>query len=148
MTLMPEATAAQDILQDTAIAIWEKFDEYDENESFVPWALKFAYYKVLSFRKAEQKHRHLDQDVLEQITKEFPNSELLHAQRSALTECLGRLNKNDRKLVEYRYERQEPVAKLAKAMECSANVLYKALGRIRRALMECINQRMEREGRT
>jgi len=145
LTLLPNPTAAEDVLQDTAMAIWEKFDEYDESAPFMPWAIKFAYYKVLSFRKTERKHRHLDDDVLALIAHEQPDGETMRAQRLALNHCLEQLSAHERKLVEYRYERKESISSLADMMQCSANVLYKALGRIRRTLIKCVKHRVKRE---
>ena len=33
---------AHDIVQQTAIALWEKFDAYDPAQPFTPWACRFA----------------------------------------------------------------------------------------------------------
>ena len=146
LTLLANTDAAQDVLQETAMAIWEKFEEYDANEPFMPWALRFAYYKVLSYQKAERKHRHLDEDVIRQLSVEYPAPDQVDAQRTALAECMRRLNKSDRALIEFRYERQRSIVELAQAMGCTANALYKTLGRIRRALVSCVQKRVQQGG--
>ena len=40
--LVPNLTDAEDIVQQTAIALWEKFDAYDPSQPFTPWACRFA----------------------------------------------------------------------------------------------------------
>jgi RNA polymerase sigma-70 factor (ECF subfamily) len=40
--LVPNLPDAEDIVQQTAVALWEKFDEYDPKLPFTPWACRFA----------------------------------------------------------------------------------------------------------
>ena len=40
--LVPNITDAEDIVQQTAIALWEKFEAYDPTQPFTPWACRFA----------------------------------------------------------------------------------------------------------
>jgi len=40
--LVPNTTDAEDIVQQTALALWEKFDAYDPALPFTPWACRFA----------------------------------------------------------------------------------------------------------
>ena len=40
--LVPNVTDAEDIVQQTAIALWEKFGSYDPAQPFTPWACRFA----------------------------------------------------------------------------------------------------------
>ena len=42
LALVPNGSDAQDIVQETAVALWRKFDEYNPNEPFIPWACRFA----------------------------------------------------------------------------------------------------------
>ena len=50
LTLVPNVADAQDIFQETAIAIWGKADEYRLDEPFMPWASRFAWFQVRKFR--------------------------------------------------------------------------------------------------
>ena len=40
--LVPNVADPEDIVQQTAIALWEKFDAYDPAQPFTPWACRFA----------------------------------------------------------------------------------------------------------
>jgi RNA polymerase sigma factor (sigma-70 family) len=44
--LVPNLADADDIVQQTAVALWEKFDAYDPSQPFTPWACRFALNKV------------------------------------------------------------------------------------------------------
>ena len=45
--LMPQADAVDDVVQETAVALMRKFDEYDSAQPFFHWACRFAYFEVL-----------------------------------------------------------------------------------------------------
>src|SRR5947207_14239244 len=40
--LVPNVTDAEDIVQQTAIASWQKLDAYDPTQPFTPWACRCA----------------------------------------------------------------------------------------------------------
>src|SRR5678816_4304895 len=44
--LVPNMADAEDIVQQTALALWEKFDSYDPSQPFTPWACRFALNKT------------------------------------------------------------------------------------------------------
>ena len=46
---------AEDIMQETTIAMWRKFSEFQPGTDFVAWGVTFAKYQVLAFW---QKHKH------------------------------------------------------------------------------------------
>ena len=41
--LVPNVAGAEDIVQQTAVALWEKFDAYDPAQPFTPWACPVSY---------------------------------------------------------------------------------------------------------
>jgi RNA polymerase sigma-70 factor (ECF subfamily) len=62
-----------------------------------------------------------------------------------LESCLGKLSDADRMLIRRRYEPGSSVKELALDFGRSANSLSKSLGRIRRALLECIQRKLAGE---
>jgi len=44
--LVPNVSDAEDIVQQTAVALWEKFHAYDQTQPFTPWACRFAMKKA------------------------------------------------------------------------------------------------------
>ena len=53
--LIPNVADAEDIVQQTALALWEKFDAYDPNQPFTPWACRFALNKARQWIERRQR---------------------------------------------------------------------------------------------
>jgi RNA polymerase sigma-70 factor (ECF subfamily) len=144
LALVPDIDDAHDILQETAVDLWRKFDQYDPACPFAPWACRFAIRRVL--KHCEQRVRRnkcLSLETLSQIADERMEKEgILEDRRRALEMCLERLSDADRLVVEQRYSRQMSVAKIAGLTGQNTSTLYKALERIRRRLFECVNRRL------
>src|SRR3954454_5312614 len=53
--LVPNVTDAEDIVQQTALALWEKFAFYDTAQPFTPWACRFALNKARQWIERRQR---------------------------------------------------------------------------------------------
>ncbi|MEM7559704.1 MAG: sigma-70 family RNA polymerase sigma factor [Planctomycetota bacterium] len=42
MAIIPRVADAQEIFQETAVALWKEIDKYDPSAPFTPWACRFA----------------------------------------------------------------------------------------------------------
>jgi len=146
IALVPSLADAEDIVQETALSLWEKFDEYDRNQPFAPWACRFALNKVREHRRRSAKHATiLSDEVLAKLLEERAQYEHdLDRRRDALVDCLNRLPDADRRLIDRRYRDNRSVADLAQA-DCGRgrDAIYKALQRIRRTIMECIRRTLQ-----
>ena len=103
LSLVFEAADAYDILQDTNLVLWEKFDSYQLGTNFLAWARKIAFHRVLRFREAKTKRMtSLDPHVLESLASTTSGQalEVLTARQDALEGCLDKLRQEDRKLIE------------------------------------------------
>ena len=45
--LLPHEEDARDVLQETSVALFRKFEDYDPAKPFLAWAFRFAYLEVL-----------------------------------------------------------------------------------------------------
>jgi RNA polymerase sigma-70 factor (ECF subfamily) len=144
LALVPDIDDAHDILQETAVDLWRKFDRYDPACPFAPWACRFAIRHVLKHRERQvRRNKYLSVESLTRIAGERIEDEgILEDRRRALEMCLERLSGADRLVVEQRYSRQMSVAKIAGLTGQNTSTLYKALERIRRRLFECVNRRL------
>ena len=150
LTLVSSAQDAEDVLQDTASVLWTRLRDY-RGDGFLAWASQIAYYKVLEHRRRMGRAAVLlDDDVLEQLaTVPQVKDAQLDVQRVALDRCLQRLVPADRLLLERRYSPAMTGKLLAAQLGRPTNSVYKSLGRIRRALIDCIRRTLsaaEREG--
>jgi RNA polymerase sigma-70 factor, ECF subfamily len=148
-TLVPNPDQAQDIYQESVLTLWEKFGEYRANEPFLPWAYRFAYFKVLAQRKSNRlQPTLLDDDVLEILADEqVQEDERLEAQLRILSGCLEKLPQKERRLLQVRYDGRATVAQIAQETGWLADTLYRVLHRVRKKLLHCIERRLAMEER-
>lgn len=146
--LVPNVADAEDIVQQAALALWEKFDDYDPNQPFTPWACRFALNKA---RQWMERHRRwkalLDKGLAEELASRYEALRPeIEARLGRLEGCLGGLRDDQRSLVEGYYYRREDIAELAARSGRTATATYKALQRIRQALQSCIERSPGPEG--
>ena len=55
LTLLPNRADADDVLQETSLVMWDKFDPADPPADFLAWARRVAYHKVLDFYKKSRR---------------------------------------------------------------------------------------------
>ena len=147
-TLLPTRQDAEDVLQETATVLWKKFDQYDRDQPFLPWARRIAYFEVLRLLDKEQtRKRHLSEAALEAISEtRTQNEDLLVAQSQALQLCMEKISPDERELIQSRYHSSTPVVELAQRSGRKADTLYKSLERIRKKLLVCINSTLKKGG--
>ena len=145
LALVPDIDDAHDILQETAVDLWRKFDRYEPAFPFAPWACRFAFRRVLKHREQQARRvKYLSIESLTQIAAERSEKDgILEDRRRALETCLQQLDEADRLVVEHRYTRQMSVSQIAGITGRNSSTLYKSLERIRRRLFECVNRRLQ-----
>jgi RNA polymerase sigma-70 factor (ECF subfamily) len=142
--LLPHEEDARDVLQETCVALYRKFEEYDSGKPFLPWAYCFAYLEILKQRERNQRGaRLLNRDLVERLARERQQHEpVLHARLAALEHCLKELTAADQALIRQRYQQKTRADELTRQFETSRRTLFRKLDRIRRLLCECISRRV------
>lgn len=145
--LVPNMADAEDIVQQTALALWEKFDAYDPAQPFTPWACRFALNKTRQWIERRQRWQALLEqglaDELEQRRDALRPE--LERRLSHLEGCLRKLPEGQRTLIESYYFRRVSVEGLAKESNRTVDASYKMLQRVRHALRSCIELAARRE---
>jgi RNA polymerase sigma-70 factor, ECF subfamily len=144
LTLAPNTADAQDILQETAVALWAKADEYNQDEPFMPWAARFAWFQVRKFRMYQaRRHRHVivlsDAAVAALAADRAYFDESVAGRGQVLQQCVEKLLADDRLLLRQRYDLKISIREVAQQRGVEPGLLYKRLGRIRQTLLSCIN---------
>ena len=147
-SMLPRPADASEVVQEVSVRLWEKWDSYDQDRPFLPWAMRFAYLQVLKWRQGKAREKLIfSDDLLSQINATNDYEEpLMEARRKTLTLCLEKLNKDDRRIVELRYGRHGAIKEEAKKTGVKMHKLYYALERIRIQLLNCIELNLERSG--
>ena len=144
MTIIPHAADAQEVVQETAVALWKQIDKYDTTKPFTPWACRFAANKAKEhLRKQGRWKGFLNEDVASMlIARREQIAPDLDRRMQPLRDCLGELPSHNRTLIEKYYFDQTPVEDIARDVGRSAQALYKSLQRIRQALMDCVSGKL------
>ncbi|QDT64692.1 sigma-70 family RNA polymerase sigma factor [Calycomorphotria hydatis] len=143
-TIVYDPADVEDVLQETAIVLWNKFDTFDTDRSFVKWACGIAHLQILSFcRKRKRGTLPLDPSTLELLLAERREmEEALDDRRQALASCMRQLRVEDRQLVERCYQPGARVKVIAEELQRSADSVSHSLTRIRRSLFDCVNRNL------
>lgn len=148
LTLLANRADADDVLQEASLVMWDKFDEGQPPADFAAWGCRIAYFKVLDFFKKNQKSRvQFSQAMLERVAEtavDQASALQLDERREALTQCLEKLNANDRNLLARRLADGATTQTTAEQVGRSVDAVYKALAKIRQALFDCINRTLAR----
>ena len=147
MTLIPDPQAAEEILQQTNVVIWEKSKEIAAVENFSAWASKIAYFQTLAYLKKVKRDRmHFDNELIGKIATAVNERRILLDDRvEALRGCLRKLSDKDRELIRRRYESGASLDGISEAVGRTRGAIKQALYRIRGALMQCIEQTLTPE---
>lgn len=150
LTLLADPTDTQEVFQETSVTLWQKFDDYQPGSNFFAWACRVAYFEVLKFRQTHRRDRlRFNDDLLDTLAEERSAGEgLLHTRQAALPDCMKKLPPIDRELIDIRYGGEETVLQIAQRTGRQPNTLYKALERIRRTLMKCIEETIVKNEKT
>ena len=149
LSMIWNPTDADDVLQETNLALWGKSSEFDSSRPFLPWAMQFAQWQALAWLKQRQRQQQrlvFDDDLAKLLADEAAADEqVFEARRHALASCLQKLRVEQRELIARRYEPDASVNALAEAGGVTPKALSDRLRRIRHALLECIQTTLSEE---
>jgi RNA polymerase sigma-70 factor (ECF subfamily) len=140
--LVPSAVDAEEIVQQAAVVLWEKFDQYDPHQPFTPWACRFALNVAKQWMARRQRWKTLlDGNLAEELLQR--RHEMLPVMESRLQHldaCMNKLPRDQWEIIESYYFRRVGVEAIGRETRRSVEAIYKALQRIRRSLRECIEK--------
>ena len=147
LTLLADAEAAEDVLQETNLILYRKAADFTEGTNFDAWAFRTARNQCLAYWTLRGRDRLiLDDQILYQSASAVETSQVeLDRRREALRDCLQRLPDHQRELVQARYEAGGSVIGIAKTQGSTESAISQALYRIRAALSRCIQARLSQE---
>lgn len=132
-----------DVLQETAVAVIESFDRYDETQSFVGWALGIARNQVGLYLRRRNRDAHVfDTEAVERLAAAFEGLGVEEARRlDHLRDCLKGLEARSRRICDLRYRDDLKPAAIATLIGMSANSVAQALHRMRDQLRICVERK-------
>lgn len=147
LSLVPNWDAANEILQETMIRLWEEFQKFDPESDFLAWAIRVAYFQVLTWRKRVGRSKLVfDQSFIDAVSEQYSAAiDSRDARHQALGKCLEQLTAKNRHLLASCYAPGARIRQVAQALNRTPDSVYKALRRLRLALLKCIEIRLAEE---
>ncbi len=148
MSMLPNASDSDDILQETKIALWQSFDSFEIGTDFGAWSRRAAMYRILDFRKrmsreklrfgiSEENYLTLAEHY-EEHAIENPNA------LGKLAVCLSRLPDEHQRMIRMRYMDKMGIDQIAGSCGRTRAATYRILSRIRLSLRECVRREQRR----
>ena len=151
LTLLPNRADADDVLQETSMTMWDKFDSAAPPAEFLAWARRVAYHKVLDFyKKSLRTQARLSQIFLTRLAETAAGQAdalQLDDRREALAGCIEKLPPQDRELLTRRFADGATTQSASEQLGRSVDAVYKALAKLRENLFRCVETTLAREGR-
>ena len=145
-SLVSNASDADELWQQTNLALWRKYDSFQPGSNFRAWAQKVAFFEITNHYARKREASNFDASVLEALASEVEKRSLHYEHRlEALRMCIDKLRPHDRELIEAKYATNPTAKDLGQRFGRSAKAIYKALARIRTALLECVQRRLTQE---
>lgn len=136
----------EDVIQETALAVFDSIANYDSSRPFNAWAIGVARNQVGLYLRRRKRDRHVFDDsaigCLEAAFGRISASPKL----DFLPECMRQLDARARQMCDLRYQEELKPAAIAHELGMTANAVSKALQRIREELRLCIESKAAVEG--
>lgn len=144
-SLLPNWTDADEVLQQTAIVIWKKFEQYDPETHFMKWACVIARFESLAYRRKMARDRLVfREDILELMADEgIDELEDRRQEHIAFESCLRDMPEKQRRFLTLAYTRGVKTKDLAEQAGSTAAAFYMRLKRLRHQLMHCIEAKTQ-----
>ena len=131
VSILGDRHSAEDVVQDTFVAAYEKLPSLRRSEAFGPWLMQIARRNAYRESKHRRKFRSLEKDVLVPCVNGQPSEVSQH-----LLKGLGRLPKHERLVIMLRYFDNLSVDSIASLTGRPVGTVTKQLTRARTRLLD------------
>jgi RNA polymerase sigma-70 factor, ECF subfamily len=140
---------SDDVFQETALTLWQKYDEYDPQRPFAAWAKGVAVKKVLQCRtRSGRVPTPFSPETISTIVDALERNEPKRPQWStavdALEKCAETLPEQHREILGLRYTQGWSIIQIAERLGNTPTALAMTFSRIRARLYDCVQQRLGR----
>lgn len=136
----------EDVLQETALAVYSSIDSYDSKLPFNAWAIGIARNQVGLYLRRRTRDRHVFGDSTIACLEAAFGRASTSPKLDSLSDCVERLDGRAREICDLRYQDDLKPAAIAEQLGTNANAVSKALQRIRQQLRQCIESKANIQG--
>lgn len=152
VALMPGRADVEDVMQETAMVIWQKRAGFEPGSDFKAWMFSIARFQVMAYWRDQKRRREstIPDSLLNQLADQAATEgfEGIEERYHHLGECIQALRPEDRGLVLRRHLAGATPGQLADELGRTSNSVRVSLHRIRNILRHCLQRRakMMKEG--
>ena len=146
--LVPTWHDVEEVVQQTSLIAWKKFDGLEDRDRFGGWLMTIARYEALKHRRSLARSPLVFSDKLaEQLADATGNLAGADADRQqALEGCLRKLTDANRELILKVHQPGVTIRRYAQQQSGSEQAIYKSVHRLRQKLLECVKRTLVAEG--
>lgn len=133
---------AEEIYQRACVVLWEKWSEYDQARSFLPWAMGVCRMETLKCMSEKGRRKEvLGGEAIAAIEARVSKStEGIDERLATLQFCLDKLTREQRSLIDKCYGGSWKINEIATEIGLTADAIYGRLKRIRETLHHCVDR--------
>jgi RNA polymerase sigma-70 factor (ECF subfamily) len=141
IALVWDRHAADDLVQEVAVAAYEGRDRVAPGRDFTAWAVGIARHKAVDWLRARRPAELPDPDALACVAEAaIDQADDLARQEAALHRCVAALDGRARRIVDLFYGQDRPVVEVAAALGVTVGNAKVMLHRVRAALRTCVER--------
>ena len=147
-SIVRDVHITDDVFQELCLRAIKKCDEIQDESHLLAWLRTVSKNLAIDFlRKKNNQAIVFDQSVLELLESQWEEDSQVNQNETldALRECLTALTPNAKEIIKLRYRDGLRSSEVAKKLGRKVEAIYKALTRTHRALILCIQGKMQSE---
>ncbi len=141
--------AADDIFQETCLALWQEFASFELGTNFSKWANVIAFYRVQRYRRIHERYQlGLSDDFMTEFSR---NIDIIETNQGAqeqkwqsLEYCCARLSAPLKKVYESFYIDNLTAQQIADNTGRSIHAIRKVVHKVRKYLFDCVDKHQKR----
>jgi len=140
-------TDADDLLQETAAVMWKKFDQFERGTDFLAWGLSIARLRIMKYFNDKTRSKEIfSHDLVSNIAGIVSGRiNEMDLRLEAYRICSKKLRPADKNLLDLKYSKGMTTKAISEYLGRPIHGLYKAMARIHKTLLECIERVIARE---
>lgn len=147
----PPGGDADEVAQLTFVQAFKRIDDYRVGTDFRAWLFAIARYQLMAEctrlrRLADYHSRYVPQALVQELERRVEQGTDSESERlSYLVECMNELDEQRRRILDWRYGEERTLSEIAELTHRSVGAIKKHLFRLRHALHECIQHKLDSE---
>ena len=147
LTLIPRPNIADDIMQETVLVMWEKFNDFTIGTNFCAWSKCIALNKIREYlRSAKRSPILFDEGVINKLNIQDIEEDPDQSKMKKLETCLKALSKVETQIIRLRFIDNTSVKTIAHAWGKTPQFVYRQMSKILYKLRICISKKIAGTG--